>query len=322
MNEKALNYEVSIFKYLAEKGEASIDELSDVFSLPPSNIIEKIKKLNEIGLFINSEDNKFKIPSSSDFSLIALYLKRMNTFINYNVIFYEECDGSQEIAEEIAKNGAEEGNLVLCEEIKNARGRFGRKWHAPKGGIWFSLILRPPSLEWINLISLAMGASVSIAIEDVLNIKSGLKWPNDVLINEKKICGILSEAKITDDRLDYVIVGVGLNANNELPNELKAQAISLKQIYGRNIPALPLLGRILYLFGWEYKKIIEGRVEAIISDWKLRSLTIGRKVRIENRDEIVYGTAVDIDTDGSLVVNLENGKIGKFYAGDVFHLRF
>jgi BirA family biotin operon repressor/biotin-[acetyl-CoA-carboxylase] ligase len=311
---------LEIFKYLLNTEKASGEEISKALGISRATLSRRIKELNEIGLFVNSDDTGYSIPTNIELWQAPYYLAKLRGAINYRATFLERCESSQDIAEEMAKSGAEEGSTVICGEIKSARGRLGRKWFAPPGGLWFSLVLRPKFLEKINLISLAMALSVSKAIDEVIGVKIGLKWPNDLLIKEKKVGGILSEAKVDQDGVIYAIIGVGINMNNSIPDELKEIATTLKEAAGGSVPILPILGRSLYIFGEEYMKLSLKKEKDIIKEWKLRSITVGRRVRVQYMDEIKEGIAVDIDFDGALIVKDDNGNRIKIYAGDIIHL--
>lgn len=319
MNEEDFSA-LSIFKLLLEKGMARGEEISKNLGLSRATISRRIRELNTQGFFIDVYEDGYSIPNNDKIKEVGLYLKRLKGPVNYSGIYFETCDSSQDIAEEMARKGADEGSLVVCGEIKNAKGRLGRKWQADPGGIWFSLVLRPPYLEGMHLISLAMAFSVSKSIEDVLGVEARVKWPNDVLINGKKVCGILSEAKIMEDGPSYAIVGVGINANNPISIELKDVAISLKEFLKKDVPILPLLGRLLYLFSLEYAELMKGNVRKILYDWKSKTATLGKRVRIIFREEIKEGKAIDVAQDGSLIVQLDSGEKIKIYAGDVIHL--
>ncbi|MGB9784441.1 MAG: biotin--[acetyl-CoA-carboxylase] ligase [Fervidicoccaceae archaeon] len=314
------SHDTYIFRSLLENEKMRGEELSKIFGLSKATISRRIKELNSQGFFIDVNESGYSIPTNDKIENVGIYLKRLTGKIVYNGLYFESCESSQDIAEDMAKRGAEEGNLVICGEIKNARGRLGRKWQATKGGLWFSLILRPRSLERIHLISLAMSYSVSKSIEDVLGLRAQVKWPNDVLINEKKVCGILSEAKIEQDRPIYSIVGVGLNANNVIPEELREIAVSLKEASKREVPILPVLGRLLYIFDTEYKNLMEGRVQKVLENWKSRSSTIGKRVRVIFNEEVKEGKAIDIAQDGALILLLDSGEKTRIYAGDISHL--
>ncbi len=233
--------------------------------------------------------------------------------------FAETCrESSQDVARRLMRPGRP--CLVVCGEILEARGRMGRKWFAPRGGLWFSLALGPLRLENPGLLALACGVSVAKAIARLTGLKARLKWPNDVLIGERKVAGVLVEASQVEGGLVYVL-GVGVNVNNPLPGELARVATSL--LYETENPPEreTLLAEILAGLREYLQEIVGGRAGRIISDYRELSATIGRRVRVRLPGGAeLRGRAVDVDETGRLVVETEKG-IFYVEAGDVEHLR-
>ncbi len=200
--------------------------------------------------------------------------------------------------QDIAKNVLRENVVILADTQQNGRGRFGRTWHSPPGGLWMSVILRPRIDS--HLISLLGGVAIVSALEK-FNIKACLKWPNDVLLNGKKLAGLLGEV-----HKGYVLLGMGINLQNEIPPELKDTAINLPEINREE-----LLPRILE----ELDNMLSMEKEDILNLWREKNCTLGRKVRVREIEEY-DGIARDIDEKGFLIVESE-GKIRRVMAGDV-----
>ncbi|MEM2676119.1 MAG: biotin--[acetyl-CoA-carboxylase] ligase, partial [Candidatus Bathyarchaeia archaeon] len=161
-------------------------------------------------------------------------------FFGKYIFFSHEVNSTNDWAKELAELGAPEGTVAIAETQTAGRGRIGRKWHSPKGGLWFSITLKPnlkPS-ETVKLVFLA-GLAVAETLRELCGLKAETKWPNDVLVDGRKVCGILSEMKTVGEKVDYVVVGVGINANinveKELPPELRETATSLKAMLGKEI---------------------------------------------------------------------------------------
>ncbi|QOJ79343.1 biotin--[acetyl-CoA-carboxylase] ligase [Infirmifilum lucidum] len=233
--------------------------------------------------------------------------------------FAETCrESSQDIARRLLRPGRP--CLVVCSEILEARGRMGRKWLAPRGGLWFSLALGPLQLENLGLLALACGVSVAKAIARLTGLEVRLKWPNDVLVRERKVAGILVEAFQAEGGLVYVL-GVGVNVNNLLPGEMAGVATSL--VYETENPPErgTLLVEILASLREYLQEIVEGHVERVISDYRGLSATIGQRVRVRLPGGVeLEGKAVDVDEAGRLVVETMRG-VFSVEAGDVEHLR-
>jgi BirA family biotin operon repressor/biotin-[acetyl-CoA-carboxylase] ligase len=162
------------------------------------------------------------------------HASRLNTRLRYRVYYVEKCSSTQDLARELAEGGAAEGTVVVAEEQERGRGRLGRSWFSGKGGLWFTVILRPGQ-RLVNLLSLAVGVSVARVLRGI-GLPARLKWPNDVVIEGKKVGGILVEAFSGSGEEITALVGIGLNVNNDLPEELAETSASLKGILGRKLP--------------------------------------------------------------------------------------
>jgi BirA family biotin operon repressor/biotin-[acetyl-CoA-carboxylase] ligase len=199
------------------------------------------------------------------------------------------------------------GYVVVAEEQTKGKGRFGRKWDSGKGGLWFSIVILPRRklFEYTFIASLAVFEGVGVE-------KAEIKWPNDVIYGNKKLCGILSEAVFHGDKAEKIIVGIGLNVNNKIPNELKETAISLKEIKGKNIDKDRLLGKILKNFG----KMNSLPFSEILKKYKSKCRMLGKRIKVRTMDKTVKGKAVDIDNEGNLILETKGKKL-KLNEGDV-----
>lgn len=249
-----------------------------------------------------------------------LCVQSLRTNLSFSVHYTESCGSTQDIAAALARKGAPEGVLVLAEEQLSGRGRFGRPWASPRGGLWFTLVLRPGKSVAPGLLSLALGLAVAKAVRGLYSVDARLKWPNDVLVEDRKLAGVLVEGEAGSGELFFLLAGVGVNVNNELPPELSNSATSLRELLGRRVPRLPLLGRILQEFDEAYSELRRGHRERVVNEWKKFSATLGRRVRVVVQQEVYEGVAVDVDIDGGLVLEAEGRRL-IFQAGEVVHLR-
>jgi len=301
---------------------SSVDEISRYLGINRDVIENVLENLKLMGFTIEvCNSDSYRFGDLDNLATVWRYTEYLSTRLRYKVHYVEICDSTQDIAMEMAKRGALEGTIVISEELKRGRGRMGRQWIASRGGLWFSLILRPPKIRYINLISLATASSVAQAIRNVLGIDAKIKWPNDVLVNEKKASGILIEGVSDSGGLQYLVVGIGVNVNNDLPQDLQSMAISLKNILNSHIPRVPLLLAILKNLDHTYNDIREEKVKDVLNTWKNICITLGRKVKILTMDGVLEGIAEDIEVDGALRVKLNDNIIKKVYIGDVIHLR-
>ncbi len=312
-----------------------IDILSSTKDYVPGTVIARrlglsramvhrlVEELKLLGYIIETHPRRgYRLLVSDDLSLADRYVRDIPGPLKFRVHYVEKCASTQDIAEALARQGVPEGTIVLAEEMSKGRGRMGREWIASKGGLWFTIILRPRKIRYLQLLSLVAGASIVEGIEGFLGVKTMLKWPNDVLYNDLKLAGILVEGRVEADIVDYILLGIGLNVNNNLPSWLKDKATTLANITGRKLPRIPLLRSILYRFNENYKALVEEQYDRITSLWRKYSTTIGSRVRVHLIDgRTIEGLAEDIADDGSLVVKLTNGTRILVYAGDVEHLR-
>jgi BirA family biotin operon repressor/biotin-[acetyl-CoA-carboxylase] ligase len=235
----------------------------------------------------------------------------LNTkILGKEVIFYTETSSTNDIALELAGKGADEGTLVVADSQTMGRGRGDRKWLAPAGtSILASLILRPLiELSHINKIVLITAISIVYAIRKVTHLPVLIKWPNDVVINNKKIAGILAEAKTEKNSTSYIVVGFGININVpkiSFPDEITDIATSLLIESGCETSRIHLLQEILIQIESRYLKLDN---ESFLDEWKSLSATIGRQVQIEYPDSIKTGFALDIDENGMLTIRLNTGE--------------
>ncbi len=195
---------------------------------------------------------------------------------------------------------------------------------SPKGGLWLSIILRPdiPPKD-ATLITLIGACAVVKTLKSFLGIDAKIKWPNDVLISGKKVCGILTEMRTMDSDIDFVILGLGINANfhvKELPKDIQKTATTLSTECGSDISIEQLLKTLIQDIDDLYNRMLSGDIKFIIDMWKSVSDTLGQQVRIATFKENIEGTAVDVDETGALIVKTADGKPKTILAGDCVHL--
>lgn len=242
--------------------------------------------------------------------------------IGQNVIAYDEVVSTQPLAHEAAAKGAVEGTIVLAELQTGGKGRLGRPWHSPKGtGIWMSLIIRPsiplPKTPQMTLLT-AVAVAKTIREETGLPVK--IKWPNDIFIGDKKVCGILTELNAESDRVNYLVIGIGLNANSvesDFPPELAQIVTSLRIESGKPLKRVSLIQRLCRIFEEEYDHYLQAGFERVKQEWENHSYTIGKWVTLQTISQQLEGRAVGLDEEGVLKVEDQAGQIHKVYSADV-----
>ncbi len=237
-------------------------------------------------------------------------------FIGQRVIYYPQLTSTMDVARQEAQRGATEGTVVIADEQTAGRGRLKRVWLSPKGSIALSIILYPDVLHLPYLIMLASLAAVH-TIEKVADLKPQVKWPNDVLINGKKVCGILIESNVQKNKAAYAIIGIGINVNlrpSDFP-EISPIATSLADELGAEVSRLDLVRQLLVEIEKLYTTLPDG--ELIYQEWRDKLMTLGRRVQVKSGKATLEGIAESVARDGSLLLRHSNGNLTKILAGDV-----
>jgi BirA family biotin operon repressor/biotin-[acetyl-CoA-carboxylase] ligase len=243
--------------------------------------------------------------------------------LGHTILFSHEVGSTNEWAKHLAKLGANEGTVTIADVQKTGRGRLGRKWISPEGGLWFSVIFRRPKLTAKDATELVFVAGLAVAetLRELYDLPSETKWPNDVLIHGRKVCGILCEASVSGNSVDSVVVGLGLNANirvrDDLPKKLRETATSLEDELGRRVELEKLFHCLIRKLEMNYSLLLAEGFLPILGKWKKHAAFLGRKIVVTNLDEKLVGLAVDVDEEGKLLLKTENRVIHKVTVGDV-----
>jgi len=237
-------------------------------------------------------------------------------FIGQRVIYYPSLASTMEVAKREAQQGAVEGTIIIADEQTAGRGRIKRAWLSPKGNIALSIILYPSMAYLSSLIMLASLAVVH-SIEAATGLKSQLKWPNDVLIKGRKVCGILIKSKVRRGIVDYAIIGIGVNVNLRLSNfpEIQSTATSLSDELGGDVSPLAVLRHLLVEMERLYLAL-QGGV-SVYEEWRDSLVTLGKRVCVKWGDAVYEGIAESVARDGSLLLRQSDGSLTKIVAGDV-----
>ncbi len=235
--------------------------------------------------------------------------------------YFSEVGSTNNLAKELASLRAREGTVIVAGSQTGGKGRSGRTWASPKGGLWFSTILRP-KLHPREIPKLTIMSSLAVAktISQLYNLEPEVKWPNDVLINAKKVCGILTEAKTSGDTTSFVIVGIGINANIELqslPEQVRAHATSLRHELPGTIDCEQLLHVLLEKMEHYYVMLQNGKFHSVLVEWKRLCRFLGSYVEVMSGKKQIEGWATDVDRDGALILKLQDGTSRRILLGDV-----
>jgi len=269
-----------------------------------------IQKLQEAGYDIESGPKGYRMRSVPD----ALYPWEFPDR-EERVVYLEEASSTMDVAKDMARRGCPAFTVVIAGRQTQGRGRLRRVWHSGEGGLYFTVVLRPSiPLPWCSRVNFLVSMTLARILREDFGVEAGLKWPNDILVQGRKLCGLLSEMEAEDDQIHFVNVGIGLNANND-PSSIEPPAISLKKLLGRRVSRRDLLLRFLN----ELEEDVNADDwDAVIPQWKRYSITLGKPVRIVTGKEETAGIAVDVDSNGALLVRQTDGPVKTVIYGDCF----
>jgi BirA family biotin operon repressor/biotin-[acetyl-CoA-carboxylase] ligase len=244
-----------------------------------------------------------------------------NRIIGQRIGYFTEVTSTNDVAKELATHGTEEGTVVIAETQTCGRGRLGRNWLSPKGGLWFSVILRP-QVKPTDVFKITFLAAVAVAktIRKMFKSNAEIEWPNDVIVNGKKLCGILTETSVRGEIMDFVIVGIGINVNidmNLFPKDLKNNVTTLAAEVKRDIDQEKFLHKLLEGLEAYYKMFKQSKFDLILDEWKQLNRLFGAKVEVANFHEKIRGQAVNVDQNGALIIRLADGTMRKITSGDI-----
>ena len=240
--------------------------------------------------------------------------------IGKKILYFDKIQSTNLYAKQLIDQNIENGTIVISDVQTGGRGRKNRSWVSPSGGLWFSVILYPDIAPRCGMvITMAASISVSKAIREITGLKTRIKWPNDILLKNKKVCGILTELNADLNKIIYAIVGIGVNVNNKIENQLDDIAISLKQVVDSEISRDELLKSILKNFDMNYNRLKKNDFEYIKKIWLSYANIIGKKVRINDYKTVMEGVVKDIDDNGYLILNTNSGIINVIN-GDIKYL--
>ena len=242
--------------------------------------------------------------------------------IGRDIRVFEQTTSTNDVIEKLARDGVKEGAVVFAESQTKGRGRLGRKWISPgRKGLWFSVLLRPDLRpQETTQLTVAFATALRRAIQSETGLRPEIKWPNDIVIGEKKVAGILTELNAELDRVRHVILGIGVDVNlgaGEFPPELRKLATSLKIESGRMISRAELATAILRELDSDYARICGGGFAEVADEWQEHCKTIGRQVTIQIGERRIRGRAESLDDDGALLLRTDHGRLERITGGDV-----
>ena len=302
----------------ADKGYVSGEKISEVFGVSRTAVWKHINSLKKEGYNIGSVSSRGYILKNSDVlneTEISNYLRTKK--LGKEIVFLPETDSTNNMA----KRGSDmaDGTLFIADSQSEGRGRSGKTWLSPEGsGLWMSILLKPNlPPNTLATMTLVAGLAVTKALRKITGEKICIKWPNDIVLNNKKLCGILCEMSAEVGRLNYVVCGIGINVRNKsFPDSIGNVACSIRSETGKLLLRSVVCAEILNELEKEYETFLNGGIAPLIPEYKKYCITLGKEVVIIKNDKSYHADAVDINENGELVVQTPNG-IETLYSGEV-----
>lgn len=317
--------EQKILAFFADRPGSYVsgEQLSELLGCSRTAVWKHIRQLRKQGYSFDAVPRKgYLLTGVPDrLSAVELLSSLTTKTMGRTIKWFDSIDSTQTIAHQLAEQGAAEGTLVLAEQQTAGRGRMGRSWHSPKGkGVWMSLILRPRiPVHFTPQLTLLVAVALCRTIRKIEAIPVTIKWPNDLLIEGKKVSGILLESSAEDERLKYVIAGVGISVNLETedyPEQLREVGTSLRIASGKKWSRTQLIQTFLAQFETLYELYHSEGFEPIRVAWEALAVSLGRTIQARTPKGTVEGVAESIDEMGALIVRHSDGTITKLYSAE------
>ena len=295
----------------SEKEVVSGENLSDRLGISRVSVWKHIKKLQEVGYHIEATPKGYFLVSTPDVLYPWEFSDRES-----KIHYFDAVDSTMDIARDLARNQCPNFTVVIAGQQKKGRGRLKRTWLSSEGGLYFTIVVRPelPSALSSRVI-FAASMILTQTLRSLFKVDATVKWPNDILVDGKKLAGILSEMDAEPDRVNFINIGIGINVNND-PMPYEPMATSLKNILGKEVGRKELLKVFLDRFE---PALNDTDLVNVVSQWKKYTETLNRQVKIVTTREVAQGLAVDVDDDGALILKLADGSLKRIIYGDCFH---
>lgn len=288
------------------------EQLSTLLGVSRVSVWKHMRKLQALGYGIRSTSRGYRLEESPDIPFSWEFGRRASM-----IHYFPEVESTMTTARDMARKGCPHATVVVAGRQNSGRGRLKRRWVSADGGLYFTLVLRPQIPPVVSFrLNLAAAFVLVQTLKHCFGVAAHVKWPNDVLIGDKKVCGILSELEAEADRITFMNIGVGLNVNND-PSVDEPRAISLQECLNRRVSRKEVLAVFLDRFE---RRIDADPLDTVVAEWKQHTCTLNRRVRIETHRDVTEGTAVDLDENGALMVKDDHGALRKVLCGDCFEV--
>jgi BirA family biotin operon repressor/biotin-[acetyl-CoA-carboxylase] ligase len=321
-----MTVDAQILTALRSAGADSISGavLSDKLGITRAAIWARIEELRSLGYDIEASPHQgYKLRGLPDVlhSDDLLSLVRGTRVIGRDVHVFQETSSTNDVVDRLARDGVAQGAVVFAESQTKGRGRLGRKWVSPSGkGLWFSVLLRPELRpQDATRLTIIAATALARALRNY-ELAPSIKWPNDILIGDRKLAGVLTELAAEIDRIRYVILGIGINVNaavSDFPPDLRSVATSLRIETGAAVRRAELAANIIRELDFDYDRLCRGEFPSIADEWAEQCATLGRRVAIRIGERTVYGQAEALDDSGALLLRTDHGHLERVVGGDV-----
>lgn len=304
-------------------GYISGQDICEKLHVSRTAVWKAIKQLEEAGYEIEAVRNRgYHLKMAGDILSYEEIASSLSTrWAGKNLLYFDEIDSTNNEIKREAENGAPHGTLAVADYQSGGKGRRGRVWKSPHGvGIWMSILLRPElSPASAPMMTLPAAMAVADGIREVCGLDTLIKWPNDVVVNGKKVCGILTEMSADPDAINYIVVGIGINVNTEtFPEDIAATATSLFLETGSRVRRGPVIGAIMKAFEKDYDRFLEaGDMTKLCDDYNSRLANRNNKVQVIRPEGNYTGIALGINNRGELMVRRDDGTVDHVISGEV-----
>jgi len=309
-----------LFRLLNNQGFVSGTEISRNLGISRGAVWKHIRALRREGFVISGSPRRgYRLERVPEMLSPLAVLPVLTGGFGRPYHYFPATSSTNDRAKELALSGAPEGTVVVAEQQTGGRGRRGRWWYSPPGGLWFSLLLRPRvSPAEVQTLPLFLALAVVRGVEGYLGLRLDLKWPNDILLGGRKVGGILTEIGAETEQVHYVVAGIGLNVNfTTFPPELEATATSLRAGSGSEICRARLLGGLLEAVEKDYICWCRAGFAPFRERYKERCICLGKEVVVETAGEVLSGLAADVDAAGRLLLSIRGGESRWLSGGEV-----
>ncbi len=300
-------------------------DISQKLGISRAAVWSHIEELRSLGYGINAGPHKgYRLTEVPDILIADDLTSQLSGdhIIGNQIRVFRETASTNQLVDQIGLAGEPEGLVIFAESQTQGRGRLGRQWISPsKKGLWFSVLLRPalrpPQMTQLTVIA---ATALARAIRETTPLTPQIKWPNDILINGRKVAGVLTEMSAEPDRVLHAVIGIGLDVNldeEDFPDDLKPLATSLRLECGKPILRSRLAVHLLRALDDDYRRIREGQFKMVSEEWESQCITLQKRVRIHQMDRIIDGHAESLDSEGALMVRTDSGLLERITGGDV-----